>query len=82
MSKLIRRMEDRDLCHIAKVGDKFYYIDSADTIDLGYETMIFECNERGEVENWADSLYVEGHIDEASMLDRHKYIISHVEEYI
>jgi hypothetical protein len=41
MSELIRRMEDRDLCHIVRVKDKFYLVDSAETIDLGYETMVF-----------------------------------------
>ena len=82
MSNLIRRMEERDLCHIVKANDKYYYIDSADTIDLGYETMVFECDERGEVDNWANSVYVEWHINEESMEDRHNYICEHLEEYL
>ncbi len=82
MSELIRRMEDRDLCHIVRVGDKFYLVDSAETIDLGYETMVFKCSECGVVEDWANSLYVEWHVTEESMIDRHKHIINNLNEYL
>lgn len=82
MSKVVKRIEERDLCHIVKIEDQYYYVDSVDTIDLGYETMVFECDERGEVPNWADSLYVEWHINEGTMEDRHKYICEHLEEYL
>ena len=82
MSQIIRRMEERDLGHIVEVDNQYYYVDSTETIDLGYETMVFECDERGEVENWANSLYVEWHINEESMVDRHNYICEHLEEYL
>lgn len=35
-------------------GGEFVYIDTCFTIDHGWETMVFACNENGEVTNWAD----------------------------
>ena len=84
MSKLIRRVEERDLTHIVKVEDKYYSIESEDTIDLGYETKVFECDEYGEIESLKilTPLYTEWHINEESMEDRHNYICEHLEEYL
>lgn len=82
MSKVVKRIEERDLCHIVKVDNQHYNIDTVDNVDGGYDTAVFKCDERGEIENWAYSVYVEYHIDEASMTDRHKYICEHLEEYL
>ena len=32
----------------------YMFIDSRDTFDRGYETMVFECNENGVVDNWLE----------------------------
>ena len=32
----------------------YVFIDSRDTLDKGYETMVFECNENGVVDNWLE----------------------------
>ena len=32
----------------------FYYVDSNNTFDHGYETMVFACNNEGEVTDWKD----------------------------
>ena len=81
-SKIVRRVEVRDLCHIVKVEDKYYYIDSVETFDLGFETMVFECDELGAVEDWGNPVYVEWHIDESRMELRHSNICKNLAEYL
>ena len=34
-------------------GD-FYYVDSNNTLDHGYETMVFACDNEGNVTSWTD----------------------------
>ena len=49
MSEIIYRVKEREIAHIVKSDKRYYYIDSAFTKDMGYETMAFSCNKKGEV---------------------------------
>lgn len=82
MSKVINACHERDLAHIVRTKDgKYYYVDSADTFDAGYETMVFPADEKGEVTDWGD-LYCERYSSYADMKERHNYIIEHLEEVL
>jgi hypothetical protein len=81
MSNVVRRFEERDLCHIVEVNNNYYYVDSCKIICREYETIVFKCNERGEVESYMP-VYTEYHKNALIMEDRHKLIIEHLEDYI
>lgn len=53
----------------------YYYIDSCYTPDCGYETMIFHCDENGNVTNWHE-LYVEYYGNVTEMTIRHNEIVA------
>ena len=36
------------------LGGEYVWIDTCYTFDHGYETMVFKCDENGNVENWKD----------------------------
>lgn len=45
----------RQAAHMTiQIGEQFFYIDKANTFDAGWETMVFPCDENGEVENWIE----------------------------
>lgn len=93
MSKVIAKVEDRDLAHIVELDGNLYYIDSVDTFDHGYETMVFAAGryqddedysdyESGDLDiNWMD-LYCEWYSTEEAMEIKHNYIINHLEEFL
>ena len=81
MSEIIRKVEDREMAHIVKIQDKFYYIDSVDSFDCGYETMAFECDKEGEVSDWGD-LYCARYQSFASMKSGHDEICENLENYL
>lgn len=40
---------------VIKIGHQSYYlVDKADIFDVGWETMIFECDKEGNVSNWLE----------------------------
>lgn len=39
---------------VKRTENSYVLVDSCNTIDHGYETMIFECDEEGNVSNWND----------------------------
>lgn len=39
---------------VIKMGQSYYLVDKADTFDVGWETMVFCCNEEGEVTDWQE----------------------------
>lgn len=39
---------------VIKMGQSYYLVDKADTLDVGWETMIFECDKEGNVSNWLE----------------------------
>lgn len=55
--------------------------DSRYTFDAGYETMVFPCDENGNVTSWGD-LYVEHYITQEQMNVRHKEIAENLSVYI
>lgn len=81
MSKIVSSIQGRDLCNIVECNNEFYYVDSVFTIDHGLETMVFKCDENGKNTNWHD-LYVEWHSNRNEMINRHNYIIRHLEEFL
>ena len=82
MSKVIRKVEGRQLAHIVQTDDKkFHYVDSNNTFDCGYETMSFSCDKTGEKIKWGGE-YTEHHYSHESMKKRHDYIINHLEEVL
>ena len=81
MIEIIEGFYDVHCSHIVKCNGKFYYIDSCDTPDQGLETMVFECDRYGKHINWND-VYVENYSDVTEMLNRHIYIINHLEEFL
>ena len=82
MSAVMREVKGRDLSHIVQLDNGNYcYVDSTNTIDCGYETMVFACNESGRNIDWSD-LYCERYGSYADMKQRHVYIINHLEEVL
>ena len=82
MSKIIRTFEDRMACNVVQTSDdKYYYVDSTDTFDVGYKTMVFACNKNGSHIDFCD-LYVDRYATEKEMLDKHKKICENLEKYL
>lgn len=82
MSKVAFAVAHRELGHIVKTEDgKLFYVDSTETFDAGFETMVFPCDEDGQVTSWFE-LYVEHYKNEKEMEQRHKYICRNLEEVL
>ena len=39
---------------VIKINQSYYLVDKANTFDVGWETMVFHCNEAGDIENWQE----------------------------
>ena len=65
---------------IVKTNRGYVLVDSRETFDMGYETMVFKCNERGQVDIWLDidvaryPTYAEMGKGHACMVDKWKEI--------
>ena len=81
MSKIIKNTGYRELSQIVQVGNELYYVDSNNTIDKGYETMVFRCDANHNVTSWLE-LYCERYSTEDDMRNRHHYICRNLECYI
>lgn len=82
MSKIIKESGYRELSHIVKSNNKYYLVDSNDTIDAGYETMVFPYNiKEDEVEDWGD-LYCERYNTEEEMEKHHFEVCEDIEKYL
>ena len=82
MSTVVREVKGRDLGHIVRLNNGNHcYVDSNNTFDCGYETMVFACDESGRNIDWSD-LYCEHYRSYADMKKRHEYIINHLEEVL
>lgn len=91
MSKIITMCKTMDLGHIVQTNDDFYYyIDSKETSDDGYETMVFKAKNNTEkfndvedfnVIDWK-SRYTEYYNNYSQMKERHNYLIEHLEEVL
>ena len=52
------------------LGGQYVWIDTCYTLDHGWETMVFECDEDGKVKSWMD-LDCENYFSEASASQGH-----------
>lgn len=66
---------------VVEVKGNYYYVDSCCTMDHGYETMVFPCDENGDVTNWGD-LYCERYNTAAEMEIGHNMTIANLEEIL
>lgn len=80
MSKVIKMTGYRPLSHVIQTDDGNYYmVDSNDTFDRGFETMVFDWDiKRDEVSDWVDN-YQELHDDYEEMEKRHHFICENYE---
>jgi len=53
---------------------KRYYISTANTADVGLETMVFKVNKNGSI-NWRD-LFAQRHVTKEESINAHKAIVS------
>lgn len=83
MSEIIRETGNRELSHIVKTDTgSYFYVDSNDTYDCGFETMVFMYDEKKhEVAGWGE-LYVEHYDTYESMKNNHYAICNRLELFI
>ena len=82
MSKIVKETGYRELSHIIKSKNKYYLVDSNDTFDFGYETMVFLFNiKEDDVENWGD-LYCKRYTTEEEMKKHHFEVCENIEKYL
>lgn len=89
MSRIIAKSNNSNpYSHFVKTDDgNIYYVDSCDTPDCSFETMVFRAEELGtpgcqfEVLDWGE-LYLEHYSDFDEMVERHSYICTHLEELL
>lgn len=82
MSEIIKKVEERELAHVVKVGEKYYYVDSV-LSSLGYETAVFEYDiKKNDVSNWEADVYRIICKTEEEMEQRHNEIINHLENHL
>lgn len=84
MSEIVRHSEaDRALSHIVRTDSgHYFYVDSNDTIDCGYETMVFWYDEKHkEVSDWGE-LYVRRYDTFYDMRKGHYYICHLLEKIL
>lgn len=83
MSKVIKKLTDRDMGHVVQhENGKYYYIDTCYTIDHGCETMVFECEKISEKlfkVDWSEK-HMKLHNLWSDMEEYHAWIIEHLEE--
>jgi hypothetical protein len=60
---------------------KYYLVRSRFTSDHGYETMIFLCDDKGNIIDWS-ALYAEWYETEAEMIAEYERITTHLDEYV
>lgn len=65
------------LSNVVEHKGNYYYVDSCYTLDHGYETMIFPCDENGNVTNWGE-LYTEWYENATEMEMRHEAIVADI----
>ena len=87
MSKVVKEHPYRVLSHIVECNNELYYVDSTDTFDAGYETMVFDYDGviDGDVNEedicWS-GVYTEHYYSYEDMEKRHNYLIEHLEEVL
>ena len=81
MSKIIKGTGVRELSHIVELNNKYYFVDSNDTLDVGYETMVFSCDKNGDSIDWS-GLYTERYNTEEEMRESHYKVCNELENYL
>ena len=84
MSEIVKHANSgRELSHIVKTDTGvYYYVDSNDTPDAGYETMAFLYDEeKDEVAYWSES-YAAWYKTYEQMEEGHFYACNHLEEML
>ena len=80
MSKILNKTGYRELSHIVECNGKKYFVDSNDTFDYGYETMIFDVLKNDEID-WS-GIYTERYLSYEEMEKQHYTICNNLENYI
>lgn len=60
--------------------DTYVFVDSRNTADCGYETMVFNCNESGMVDDWLD-IDVDRYLTYEDMAKGHMRMINKWKEH-
>ena len=81
MSKILKETGYRELSHIVECKGKKYFVDSNNTFDGGYETMVFNTIGEDEEVDWED-LYAEWYDSYEEMKQKHYEICNNLENYI
>ena len=66
---------------IVKIEENHYCVDSCYTLDHGYETMVFSCDDKGNVTDWND-LYAKWYDTHAKMETGHREIVANLQRYL
>ena len=80
MSKILNKTGYRKLSHMVECNGKKYFVDSNNTFDYGYETMVFDVLKNDEID-WS-GIYVERHSSYEKMEKQHYTICDNLENYI
>ena len=80
MSKILNKTGHRELSHIVECNGKKYFVDSNDTFDYGYETMVFDVLKNDEID-WS-GIYTERYLSYEEMEKQHYTICNNLENYI
>ena len=80
MSKILNKTGCRELSHIVECNGKKYFVDSNDTFDYGYETMVFDVLKNDEID-WS-GIYTERYLSYEEMEKQHYIICNNLENYI
>ena len=80
MSKILNKTGYRELSHIVECNGKKYFVDSNDTFDYGYETMVFDVLKNDEID-WS-GIYTERYLSYEEMEKQHYTICNNLENYI
>lgn len=86
MSKVIRATGNRPLSHIVKIEARaltgYYYVDSNDTFDCGYETMVFPYDiKENEVASWLE-IWCMHYETQEQMEFTHNFVCNNLEQFI
>ena len=57
-----------------------YYVSTANTLDMGLETMIFDIDDRGVVD-WS-GIFTRHHYTDGEARDFHQIVIKHIDDYV
>ena len=80
MSKILNKTGYRELSHIVECNGKKYFVDSNNTFDYGYETMVFDVLKNDEID-WS-GIYTERYLSYEEMEKQHYTICNNLENYI